>query len=101
MSPPLWREEPIGRQHDRQAFDCGEAALNDWLKRYARQSHKSGGAKTFLAVPVATPTRILGFYSLSPASVAYARTPDLLRRGLGRYDLPAFRLGRLAPIPLT
>ena len=39
---------------------------------------------------------ILGFYSLSPASVAYAHTPELLRRGLGKYDLPAFRLSRLA-----
>jgi GNAT superfamily N-acetyltransferase len=96
VSLPCWHEAPIGRQHDRQAFDCGEPALNDWLRRYARQSHTSGGAKTFLAVPLEEPRRILGFYSLSPASLAYSRTPALLRRGLGRYELPAFRLGRLA-----
>jgi GNAT superfamily N-acetyltransferase len=64
--------------------------------RYARQNHDSGGAKTFVAVPPEEPTRILGYYSLSPASVDYARTPALLRRGLGRYEVPVFRLGRLA-----
>jgi len=39
---------------------------------------------------------ILGYYSLSPASIAYARTPELIRRGLARHDVPAFRLARLA-----
>ena len=39
---------------------------------------------------------ILGFYSLSPASVDYARTPELVRRGLAKYDVPGFRLARLA-----
>ena len=24
-----WHEEPISKAHDRQAFDCGEAALNE------------------------------------------------------------------------
>jgi len=96
VSLPDWREEPIGRQHDRQAFDCGDANLNDYLRRFARQNHASGGAKTFVAVPADAPNRVLGFYSLSPASISYARAPELLRRGLGRYELPAFRLGRLA-----
>jgi GNAT superfamily N-acetyltransferase len=39
---------------------------------------------------------ILGFYSLSPASVEYARTPEIVRRGLARHDVPGFRLARLA-----
>jgi GNAT superfamily N-acetyltransferase len=91
-----WREAPIGKQHDRAAFDSGDADLNAYLLRYARQNHDSGGAKTFVAVPVDMPSRILGFYSLSPASLDYARTPPIARRGLGRYDVPVFRLGRLA-----
>ncbi|MCI4428921.1 MAG: GNAT family N-acetyltransferase [Burkholderiales bacterium] len=39
---------------------------------------------------------MLGFYSLSPASIDYARTPVLVKKGLARYDVPVFRLGRLA-----
>lgn len=96
MSVTAWHEEPIGKHHDRDAFDCGEEALNEFLRRYARKSHELGGAKTFLAIDDTDNKVILGFYSLSPASVAYARTPDLVKRGLARHDVPAFRLARLA-----
>jgi GNAT superfamily N-acetyltransferase len=96
MNIPAWHEEPIGKSHDRGAFDCGEAALNEFLRRYARKSHEMGGAKTFLAINDADNRTIVGYYSLSPASIAYARTPDLVRRGLARHDVPAFRLARLA-----
>ena len=95
MGPP-WHEEPIATHHHRDTFDCGEEALNDFLRHHARQSHELGGAKTFLAISDADNTTVLGFYSLSPAAVAYARTPEILRRGLARHDVPGFRLGRLA-----
>jgi GNAT superfamily N-acetyltransferase len=91
-----WREAPIGKVHDRKAFDCGEPELNIYLQRFARQNHESGGAKTFVGTPPGTAQRVLGYYTLSPASVDYARTPEVLRRGLGRYEVPVFRLGRLA-----
>jgi GNAT superfamily N-acetyltransferase len=96
VSVPEWREEPVGKAHDRDAFDCGEAALNEFLRRHARRSHDLGGAKTFLAIDDADDKTILGFYSLSPASIEYARTPEIVRRGLARYDVPLFRLARLA-----
>ncbi len=96
MTIPPWHEEPITKQHNRDAFDCGEAALNDFLRRHARQTHEQGGAKTFLAVRDDNPTLALGFYSLSPASVEFSRTPDVIKRGMARHDVPVFRLGRLA-----
>lgn len=96
MSLPAWHVEPIGKHHHRDAFDCGDADLNDFLRRYARKNHELGGAKTFLALDDADDITILGFYSVSPASVDYARTPEIVRRGLARYDVPAFRLARLA-----
>jgi ribosomal protein S18 acetylase RimI-like enzyme len=73
--------------------------LNEFLRRYARKSHELGGAKTFLAIDNSDNSdnkTILGFYSLSPASVAYARTPEIVTRGLARHEVPAFRLTRLA-----
>jgi GNAT superfamily N-acetyltransferase len=71
-------------------------ALNEFLRRYARKSHELGGAKTFLAIDDASNKTVLGFYSLSPASIEYARTPEIIRRGLARHDVPGFRLARLA-----
>lgn len=91
-----WREEPIGRHHDRKRFDCGAADLNEYLARYARQNHESGGAKTFVAVSPVEPGHVLGFYSISPGSIEFARVPANLTRKLGRYEVPIFRLGRLA-----
>lgn len=96
MSLPTWHEEPITRKHDRKAFDCGDPAMNDFLQRFARQSHESGAAKTFLAIDNADNKSILGFYSLAPGALAYADTPELVRRGLARHEVPGFRLVRIA-----
>lgn len=96
MNRPAWREEPIGRHHDRKGFDCGTSELNLYLERYARQNHESGGAKTFVAASAVEPTRILGYYSISPGAIEFRRVPATLTRKLGRYEVPVFRLGRLA-----
>ncbi len=96
MRLPDWREEPISKRHDRASFDCGEPALNEFLYQHARQSHDQGASKTFLAISQADGTTILGYYSLSPASLEYARTPAAIRKGLARHGVPVFRLGRLA-----
>jgi len=92
---PVWHEEPIGKHHNRDTFDCGDDVLNQFLHRHARQSHEKGGAKTYLAVGENN-EKILGYYSLSPASIAYERAPEVVKRGLARHDVPVFRLGRLA-----
>ena len=92
MSIPAWHEEPVLKKHDLKPFDCGDPSMNDFLQRYARQSHESGAAKTFLAIGNADNRTILGFYSLAPGALAYADT----RRGLARHDVPGFRLARIA-----
>lgn len=91
-----WREEALTRVHDRTSFDCGVPALNEYLQRYARQNHESGGAKTFVAVSPATPDWIFGYYTISPGAIDFARTPAAITKKLGRYEVPVFRLGRLA-----
>ncbi len=95
MSLPIWREEPINKLHDRTDFNCADDKLNEFLHCHARQNHDKGGAKTYLAVDRET-QKILGFYSVSPASISYERTPDIIKRGLARYEVPVFRLSRLA-----
>ena len=96
MTALVWHETSIAKRHDRAAFDCGDADPNLYLQKFARQNHESGGAKCFIAAPSDAPSRILGFYTLSPASLEYSRTPALAKRGLAHYDVPVFRLGRLA-----
>jgi GNAT superfamily N-acetyltransferase len=55
-----------------------------------------GGAKTFVAVSAAEPARIVGFYSISPGAIEFSLVPPKLTKKLGRYEVPVFRLGRLA-----
>jgi hypothetical protein len=42
------------------------------------------------------PARILGFYTISPGAIEFAKVPATVTRRLGRYEVPVFRLGRLA-----
>jgi GNAT superfamily N-acetyltransferase len=95
MLPPV-EERPLTKAHRRADFDCGEPALNDYLARFAMQAHQRGGAKTFVTCPTAEPARILGYYTLAPASVAFTRVPASITKGLARHEVPMFRLARLA-----
>ena len=101
MTFPDWYEEAISKSHDRKSFDCGDGLLNEYLQRHARKSHEQGGAKTFLAISAQDGKTILGYICLSPASVECSRVPEVVKRGLGRYEVPLFRLGRLAVLRST
>ena len=97
MSLPDWSEAPLARQHDRKAFDCGEPALNEYLARFARQNHESGGAKTFIASPVDEPSRVLGYYTLCPTGLSQGDVSAAARKHVPRYPLVSATLvGRLA-----
>lgn len=91
-----WIEQPISRDHDRAGFDCGVPALNIYLSRYARQNHDGGGARTFVAVRPDEPSRVVGYYTISPSDIAFAAVPHKIVRHPGQYDVPVYRLGRLA-----
>jgi len=98
LTVPLWREEPIGKHHDRAGFACGTVALDEYLRRYARQNHEAGTSKAFVSVPLDEPTKVLGYYTLSPGAIQYEHLPDDMRKRLARYDLGVYRLGRLAVV---
>jgi predicted N-acetyltransferase YhbS len=49
-----------------------------------------------VAVGPEAPTVVLGYYSISPGAIAFMKTPTTITKKLGRYDVPVFRLGRLA-----
>lgn len=91
-----WDEAPIARHHNREAFDCGEVDLNVYLQRYARQNHETGVSRAFVLASPDEPSKILGYYTLSPASIEFDKVPESARHRLPRYELPVFRLGRLA-----
>ncbi|TPK89140.1 GNAT family N-acetyltransferase [Mesorhizobium sp. B2-4-17] len=96
MTLPPWHEEPIAKGHDRASFDCGDRQMNDFLRRFARQSHDQNAAKTFCAIDDTASERILGFYTIAPSAVAHETVPETMTKGLARHEVSGFKLARLA-----
>jgi predicted GNAT family N-acyltransferase len=89
-------EELDAKRHDRTGFDSGDEALNRYLKARAGQHRVKGIATTFVLIDSERPSRILGYFSLSAASLAFERLTEADRKGLPAYPVPAVRIGRLA-----
>jgi len=79
MTLPNWHEELIAKKHNRKGFDCGQADLNEFLAKYARQANESGASRTYVAVDDARDVTILGFYTLSPAQMEFDLVPEAAR----------------------
>jgi GNAT superfamily N-acetyltransferase len=92
MSISDFRISALTREHDRENFDCGEASLNDFIKKFARQNVERGLGRTFVATHDETPLNISGYYTLSSGAVDVEK----IGKKLPRYPVPVVHLGRLA-----
>lgn len=90
------RPEPLGKQHRVDRFDCGEPALDDWLKRHALGAQASGSARVFVSTLDDGET-VVGYYALAAAQVAPEEaTARALEGQPGARPVPAILLARLA-----
>jgi GNAT superfamily N-acetyltransferase len=87
------RIEKLQRHHPVDRFDCGQEALNRFLKRYAFQNQQAEASQTYVAL---AGDEIVGFYTLVVAQVEYSDAPQRLGKGLARYPIPLMLLARLA-----
>jgi GNAT superfamily N-acetyltransferase len=91
-----WRIEPLHKSHERSSFDCGNEALNRYLRELATQDAKRLFANCFVARSVESPVA-LGFYTLAAGELPMTGLPPELARKLPRYpSVPVVRIGRLA-----
>ena len=88
--------KPLGSSHNKQAFQCGVAALDSYLIKQAKQDVKRRISRVFVATEPEAPTVILGYYTLSSLAIEHHQLPDVLARKLPRHPVPAALLGRLA-----
>lgn len=84
---------PLLKGHDRSAFDCGKPELNNYLKRFARQTQERDGAKTYV---VLEDNRVIAYYTLVVGDVEWQECPEEIRKGLGKYPVPVLVIARLA-----
>jgi len=85
--------EPLASNHDRRAFSCGVAALDEYLQRFARQHANAKVSRTYVAADAST---ILGFYALAMSAIRRENLPSRHLSRFPNFPLPVARLARLA-----
>jgi GNAT superfamily N-acetyltransferase len=88
---PLSAPAPLDSRHDLAGFDCGEAALDEWLQQRALKN-ESRFARTYVAC---AGNRVVGYYCISGGAVERAAAPGKLRRNAPAAVLVSI-IGRLA-----
>lgn len=91
--PALWLSAPVPltTEHDLSAFDCGEPALNDWLRHRALKN-ESRFSRTYV---VCAGNRVVGYFGISAGSVERGAAPGKVRRNAPDL-IPVSIIGRLA-----
>jgi GNAT superfamily N-acetyltransferase len=85
--------EKLRRDHLVDSFDCGQEALNQWLRKHALQNQGAGAAQSYVGLVV---DLVIGYYSLAVGQIEFADAPERLRKGLARHPVPVMLLARLA-----
>lgn len=86
------RVQPLGEEHDRSAFNCGHASIDNFLKNIAQQRQRRKIGTTFVAADAdADPHRIVGYYTVLPHQFRGTELPDPYRKGT--------RIGSIYAVP--
>jgi GNAT superfamily N-acetyltransferase len=84
--------EPLADHHDTADFSCGEASLDDWLKRRARANQVSGATRSYV---VCEERRVIAYHALASGVLAAQSAPGRFRRNMPD-PIPVAVLARLA-----
>ena len=93
MTLQLTAPHALAADHLVDQFACGEASLDEWLKRRAMANQLNGASRTFV---VANPVRcVYGYYALAAGGVSHRIVSSALRRNMPD-PVPVLVLARLA-----
>ena len=85
--------EPLAASHRLDDFECGEAVLDDWLKRRALANQASGASRTFVVTDEGGHVR--GYYAMAAGAVSHQLATSGVRRNMPD-PVPVMVLARLA-----
>jgi predicted N-acetyltransferase YhbS len=92
---PPWTESFDAARHDGSTFECGQEALDRWLRRSAGQGERRDSTRTFVATDDQGVVR--GYYTLVAGEVEHGEATAAVRKGLSRhFPIPVAILARLA-----
>lgn len=85
--------EALTPAHGVTEFLCGEASLDDWLRRRALTNQMNGASRTFVVCD--EHGQVMGYYALAAGAVSQTEAIGNIRRGMPD-PVPVLVLGRLA-----
>lgn len=85
--------DKLSREHDLSVFDCANATLNDWLRKFAWTNQQADSAKTYVALDG---NRVAGYYAVTTGSVRKHESPQRIAKGLANHPIGVVLLARLA-----
>ncbi len=89
LSAPL----PLATAHRLDDFACGEAVLDEWLKRRALLNQLSAASRTFVVTD--QDGRVCGYYAMAAGAVSHLAATSAVRRNMPD-PVPVMVLARLA-----
>lgn len=101
MSERSYRTRPIGLADPSSGFRSGTRPLDDYFQRHALPNDQGDVGRAYVLdastedIAAGLPA-VLGFYTLSMASVASQDVASVLAKRLPRYPMPVALIGRLA-----
>ena len=92
---PSFTIQTLTKAHNRNAFDCGDEALNVFLQKIARQHNEKGLSKTFVLIDSQYPADIIAYMTLVVCEVLADEIPHQWKKKYPQ-RIPAAKLARLA-----
>lgn len=93
MTLELKEPVPLAATHRLDGFECGEAALDEWLKRRAMSNQLSYASRTFVVAD--QDGRVYGYYAMAAGAVSHQVATSSVRRNMPE-PVPVLVLARLA-----
>src|ERR1700756_622624 len=75
---------PLQDEHDTEAFQSSVEPLDNWLRRIAKQHIAKGISRTYVAVEIDHPTKVLGYYSLTAGEAVSDAWPEEMIKKMPR-----------------
>lgn len=90
-----WQICKLEKTSNKKDFDCGIEELNEYIKKYARQSQDRGLATTFTIISQID-KKVIGYYSLNLSKIKKEDLSLENQKGLPNCEIGVVLLGKLA-----
>ncbi len=88
-----YRIEPLSASHAVEGFDCGDAALNRFLIRFALGNQRARASRTYVAL---AEHDVVGFHTLVVGEVSPEQAPERIHKERAHDPIPLMVLAWLA-----